>query len=1030
MTFSERSLRLLPTNTLVGLEKSLTLDKAEKQKALSAADKKISKITGDYSVRTPQRGRVTVSSAGSAKTSQDQKKGMIGGSLASKTSIEALRDPVANSNGEPVYVPGSTEFTPDEADLDILESELDSYFQNQSIEALDAQNDITNAKVVELESLRATLTNEVIKIQVSIDLIATILDERKNGVVPNPRFNIDALDGEISDTAAKALDAHEKYVENQIVQPFAENARLLAELKAQVVAEGLDDEEPQFDLAFGPPISTQGRYILSEDGLYYDSRTTSSVPEIDSLPVSSQMWTLDFAPNKGGKGVAYTEDDAIEVVGTIFDLNADLATSERVELFFKNDDLLDQFKADKQAHLNEVSGYISELINDLGYDNTDATVQAYIQQLGSTANIYDKKIQKRERQLQVAALFGGRTFFVTDNTHPYGEGLIFVFRQGRGKAFEKPLNQDQTPDLGTDLFTLENGQRFFWDTNLKKVVEEPGQDVVIARGGYYEQIPRIPVNDFSYLQSEFIPVGYQRKLTLFSEDLDDVVLPYQPSYVVSPVKPRAFKNDLYVDPPSVADFLHRTANTSVSANYDPLVKSLTDNITTDGLLLCYNFLDAGAVTSPSSNEFFQNNYAEGSTRLDGKIVSYDKAFAFPSGVGIPYFGGTLFDAEGKYNTLFTQVRGSYVRLPNIAKDYQDTEQAYTGSRNLDNLFYTGDGATIEAWVHVPNVWSDMTDAHRYRLLLANENSSPSESTWVNASNSDASQTLGLIMGWRDRGSPEGTSPYGSSGLEFVIAPTVGQNSKSTNENQNWGHSVCLAEKYPAGVTAPVSGEASALGMTVASSLSNSNGSCIGDVSSAFCHVAIRFDKIRDQITFFLDGEALATSAMSTVFGLNLNDIQIPTAIKQDQSLGTEITNNPVYSESWLGDAQWTEQPTRVRNNLPVFTPWIIGGGFTDGLGIVDGQTYKPMGFLGSNTNSVYQGQNIYNNIVTETFNSRTYIQGQHQPPLSSNTQDRVVPRSGLDGHVGSFKIYDRPLTNKEVDDNYEAQKDFFKNIVI
>ena len=325
MTFSERSLRLLPTNTLVGLEKSLTLDKAEKQKALSAADKKISKITGDYSVRTPQRGRVTVSSAGSAKTSQDQKKGMVGGSLASKAAIEVLRDPTLNEANAPVYVPGSTEFIPDEADLDILETELGSYFQDQNLETLEAENDITNSKIVELKSLRASLTTEAKKIQESIDLITTILEERKSGAVPNPRFNIDAIDGELSDANARALAAHEKYIENQIVQPFAENARLLSELKAQVVAEGLDDEEPKFDLAFGPPISTQGRYILSEDGLYYDSRTTSSVPEIDPLPVSSQMWTLDFAPNKGGKGVAYTEDDAIEVVGTIFDLNADLA---------------------------------------------------------------------------------------------------------------------------------------------------------------------------------------------------------------------------------------------------------------------------------------------------------------------------------------------------------------------------------------------------------------------------------------------------------------------------------------------------------------------------------------------------------------------------------------------------------------------------------------------------------------------------------------------------------------------------------
>ena len=41
----------------------------------------------------------------------------------------------------------------------------------------------------------------------------------------------------------------------------------------------------------------------------------------------------------------------------------------------------------------------------------------------------------------------------------------------------------------------------------------------------------------------------------------------------------------------------------------------------------------------------------------------------------------------------------------------------------------------------------------------------------------------------------------------------------------------------------------------------------------------------------------------------------------------------------------------------------------------------------------------------------------------------VRARSGLGGHIGSFKMYARPLTTDEVKQNFDAQKGFFKNIL-
>lgn len=1027
--FSERSLRLLPTNVLVSLFNSLTLEQGEKLSAISSFNTKIGKLTGVYSIRSPQKGRIAVFSNNSGKSSQEQKQKMIGPSLATNAAVDALRDVKSNPNGDPVYVPGSTEFTPTEDDLNNLTSELGTYFDGQDLQGLDAQSNITTSQLQNLSQNRDRLAVEVKEIGVALVLIQTIIDQRREGLIPNPKLNTSVLNAEVSDRVKEAVDANLKFVENQIIAPFIENANLLANLKAQIIDEdGIKD--PKFDLAFGPPVSTTGRYILSEDGLYYDSRNTSSVPTIDSLPVSSNMWDLNFAPNQGGKGVVFTEDDAIETVGTIFDLNANLQVNNRVERFYKFDDVLQQFYGDKQSHMSEVSGYIKEMITN-GYAASDATVKSYYQQLGSTANLYDKKIQKRRRQLQIAALFGGSTFSITDSSHPLGEGLIFKFKPPTGKAFEHKLTREQSSAGNSNSFmSLIGGEKFFFNQNTNSIVEAGDDNTVVATAGSWEEIPRIPVNDFSFLKYEYIPIEYQRKLTLFSEDLEDVILPYQPSYVVSPNKPASFKNSIYVDQPAIADWVHRTASSTSVSDAGAITKSLTDNIVTEDLILCYNFLDPGAVISPSSNDFFLNNASEGSTRLDGKMVAYDKSFMFPSGVGIPYLGGTLFDSQGKYSTLFTSVKGSYVRLPNIAKDFETTNKPYRGVKDLENILYSDVGATIESWIHIPRVHSDMTDFHRYRLLLANENSGPVQGAYVKADNKASSKTKGLVIGWRDQGSPENTTGYTTSGLEFVIMPTVGQNNISKNSNQNWGHSVCFAESYPTSSTAPTISEVSPLGMVVTSGTRTSAGSGIAEVSSTFCHLAITFSPLKDEIAIFLNGKSLTTSSLTTVFGLNVDKIQTPTPAVIDNNLGADIGINPPNLESFLGDKQWSEQPSRVRTNLPVFTPWIIGGGYTDSIGRTNGQSYRPLGFLGANTNSVYQNQTVYNTIVTDTADGKTFIKGQHNPPLSSNTNDRIIPRSGLDGHVGSFKIYGRPLTIKEIDNNYEAQRVFFENIQI
>ena len=148
-----------------------------------------------------------------------------------------------------------------------------------------------------------------------------------------------------------------------------------------------------------------------------------------------------------------------------------------------------------------------------------------------------------------------------------------------------------------------------------------------------------------------------------------------------------------------------------------------------------------------------------------------------------------------------------------------------------------------------------------------------------------------------------------------------------------------------------------------------------NVSSEFMHVAVSLNPEKDQITAYFDGVTIATSSISASLGTTyLDTLKVPSFAK---------TNTFSYSLASTSSAHFNYGPT-----VPVgsFTPWIIGGGFTDGIRSNNSDGYN--GFMG-------RGHGL---------------------------------NSGLNGYVGSVKFYSRALTNTEVLENYNGQKAFFKNI--
>jgi len=1039
MLFSENTLKLSPTNVLVGMRNSLQSDFGLYSTQIQSLDAKISKLTGVFVMRTPQSGAVQISSYGE-DSSFTRKSGGAAGATSLVNTASILNSPTYNPDSLPVFVPGTTDFTPTKEDVEELITETTKYFETAKLEK---SSSLTASVVGDLVFKKGTIQEKLFQTEETIKYITELISMRANGTAANPELNTAALaryELRRDTFVTNALDKYELYVQKQIIDPYLRDQDFLKAVNAQLV--GFDDVAPTFDLEFGPPVSVGNSFVLASDGLYYNSRT-AKVPDIQPSPTSSISWELQFDSNRGGRGVSFSEEDGEDSIGTIFNLNEKLdETNPVIQSYYEFDDILQQFSEDKQTHLLEVSGYIAELISN-GYSLSDAVVKSYYGQLGATASVYDRKITKRKRQLQIAALFGRDTFFVTDSSHSIGAGVFFQYKPPIGKVFEYKLKYKDLP-ASLQQFTfarLEGGQIVAWNTKTKTITKVPDEHNVLAQVGFWQQIPRIPINDFSYLRETDIPLNTQKKITLFSEDLDTIIAPYQASYVVAPIQPRSFTTELAIDDIGLGDWVHRETSASLSSTV-PLFKSLTDDIVADELIACYNFLDPQAVTQPSSNLFALNNAAEGSTRLDAKLVGFDRSFVFPSGVGIAYMGGTLFDATIKHSNAWTPIKGSYAVLPNLAKDHKETNQPYNGTRALDNLFYSGKGVSFDFWAYIPNLLTDLTAKHRYRLILANENSGPVDSRYVSAklntkdSEVDLTRTIGMIVGWRDRGIPNSAN---SSGLEFVICPTVGQNLKSVSDpNKSWGHSVCIAETWNSiNSKIPVASEVSQIGMFITSGTRTLDGSGIGDCSGQFCHFNLSFDYGKNEVRVVLDGQLLSTSSLASVLGGGAGNIGIATAAKIDyRNEPKEIHASNPRTESFLGNSIYDARVTDERAPFPIFTPWIIGGGFTDNIGKLAGTEYRPLGFLGSNTNHTHQGTVPGTNLVTSVeSDGGTYIVGQHNPPLSSSRGGssaalRDTPRSGLDGFVGSFKIYSKPLTTTEAKKNYDSQKGFFKNILL
>lgn len=645
----------------------------------------------------------------------------------------------------------------------------------------------------------------------------------------------------------------------------------------------IEEEDPVFRLTYGPPITTDGQYVLTEDGLYYDSREGGLDPIFLSIsgtvPVGDR-WKYDYDPNLGGKGDSISMDSLDKFKDNIFDPTR-IDESIGLQEYYDKDHFLSTIQQQRDKLVYDLSSDLVRYTDDFG--ESSPIVRNQRQLIVSEINNHDNKISRRKKQIEVAVkapqVYGG---------------------------FTEPIFA-------------------------------PGE---------------IPINDFSYLQDYNLEVDLekQRALVFDQGEVKGVVLPINPSFVRPTSRPRSLGFDhLHVPNMGKGSIIYTPNDPSGT------VLSLTDNIETEGLFAIYNFLSTDIV-SPSSTDFLVTNCATEDVYNNAQLIASNRSEVFASGLSIPYLDGIVKKSTGDINSL--SAVGSVVRLP-------DTDE-------FRNLTYSTQGFSMEFWVHVPsvedpNAWVDSGASSLTRCILACENTGKLDSALALSSDGSLmdldylqndrgeSFTRGMILGFtRDRRISQDN--VGHSNLDsdnqtvsFFVAPTQARDTSS----MSWiNKDRCSDTTNYYKMSVPLAN--------------------IGDVGSEFVHCNVVCDPNKDAISFFSDGELVTTSSVSEVFAVEKNQPpSLPSFYKE---------NSFEYSPSRVDGVVQLKEGPKLNE---FFTPWIVGGGYTDGM--------YSNGFMGG---------------------------------------DRGGYQSGLKGHLGSMKFYSRPLNEDEVKQNYDAQKGFFKNILI
>lgn len=669
---------------------------------------------------------------------------------------------------------------------------------------------------------------------------------------------------------------------------------------------GLPTQEDIFRLVYGPPVTQDGQYLLTSDGLYYDAQSGGLNPVLLSIsgvvPIG-EAWKYNYDPNLGGRGDAISIKSLDAFTNNLFDISI-IDDSLGMQANYDADHFLSVLIGQRDKHVFDLSGMLYDYISEFGPDSS--IVRNQRQQIISDIANHNHKINRRKKQIEVAM----------------------------------------------------------------KAPELYGEQAV-GRAGPTFALGMVPINDFSYLQELNLVVDLEKQKALVFDqgEVTGIVLPIMPKFVKSSAKPPSIGfSHLKVPTVGKGSILYTASGVKSGS-----ILSLNDQIETNGLFAIYNFLETKVVT-PSSTNYFVTNCATSNQYNNAKLLGTNTKTIFKHGLSVPYLEGITKNKST--DTAAASAMGSFVRMPDESQ--------------FRELMYNPNGFSIEFWSYVPDIldselgWASGGPSSLTKVILGCENvgKKPNASA-INhlgvesdldflANNPGDQFVRGMLMGFtRDRRITQVSSGFSNynydnnpgarfgnpgSSLSFFIAPTQARDSSSCSWiNKDACNDVPIFHKMKVDLSAR----------------GNREDKSFGDVQSQYVLIDITGDPHTNEIKMYADGQLMATSAISDVFGVPaFTPPNLPSFKKNDSF---------EYSGTTVDGPTTLHEGPRLNT---FYTPWIVGGGYTDGM-------YRHGNFMGG---------------------------------------DRGGIQSGYGGFLGSLKFYDRPLTPRQVQKNYNAQQAYFKKI--
>jgi hypothetical protein len=189
-------------------------------------------------------------------------------------------------------------------------------------------------------------------------------------------------------------------------------------LRARALDPSLEPGAPEqpvesvFRLDAGPPRATSGKFLLSIDGLYYDSQASGIEPALLELAnrdadnrvtqpgqfPNADLWKLEFDPSIGGRGIPTTSKDLKYYFNTILDPTI-IDDSASISNFYNQDDILVSLEGQKDRRVFDVSSEIQTLIDD---GASQAVIDNMRQVMLSETAQFQDKVNKRKKQIELA----------------------------------------------------------------------------------------------------------------------------------------------------------------------------------------------------------------------------------------------------------------------------------------------------------------------------------------------------------------------------------------------------------------------------------------------------------------------------------------------------------------------------------------------------------------------------------------------------------------------------------------------------